>query len=125
MVGARVDLRAVEVSHSVEARVVGQIHRVGGEGIICEAWILEHAAMEDEFKHQWVRPIPTVRAVMGFLAEAMVGQVGAKVIEERVFGAVGEQIEVEACREPPDVDPTVVAVHYCVRIKIGGLLRES
>ncbi|KAF7837830.1 hypothetical protein G2W53_006312 [Senna tora] len=89
VLGAGVDLWAVEIPQGVEASVVREIDAVGREGILGETWVLEHATMEDEFE-------------------------GAEVVEERVFGAIGEEIEVEAWWEFAYVDPTVFAVHYCV-----------
>lgn len=66
--------------------------------------------MENKLEHQGVGSVPAVRKIMGFLAEAMVGQVRAEVVEQRVAGAVGEEIEVESRREASDVDPTTSAV---------------
>lgn len=56
---------------------------------------------------------------MGFLAEAVVGDVGAEVVEERVFGAVCEEVEVEFRWEAADVDPSVGAVGFGIGV-LGG-----
>lgn len=95
VVGAGVILRAVEIPERIEAGVVREVDGVCRRWIGGEAGILEHATVEDEFEHGWVGAVPTVGAVVGFLAEAMVGEVRAEIFEEWVFGAVGEEIEVE------------------------------
>lgn len=58
---------------------------------------------------------------MGRLAEAVVGEVGTEVVVERVVrGAVGEEFEVEAGRERPDVDPTTrTGIGFGVGIRMG------
>ena len=66
--------------------------------------------MEEEFEHQGVGAVPAVGAVVGLLAEAVIGEERAEVARDGVLGAVGEEIQVEARREAADVDPAVVAV---------------
>ncbi|KAM5548589.1 hypothetical protein ABKV19_000150 [Rosa sericea] len=56
--------------------------------------------------------VPALGAIVGLVTEAMVGQEGEEVAEQGVAGVVGEEIEVESGGEPPDVDPTVGAIHW-------------
>ena len=124
VVGAGVVVGAVEVAEGVEAGVVREEDGVGGGGVGGEARVLQHAPMEDEFQCRWVGSVPTVGAVVGFLAQAVVGEVGAEVVEERVFGAVCEQIQVESWRELPYVDPSVLAPLCWVCFNIWTFLRH-
>lgn len=74
--------------------------------------------MENDFKHKRVGSVPAVRGVVGFLAETVVGDVRAEVAENRVFGAVAEEVEVELWWDMADVDPSVGAV--CFKIGVLG-----
>lgn len=105
VVGAGVDVAAVEVAEGVEAGVVGEEDGVGEIRVRGEAGELEDAAVEDELEHEGVGAEPAAGAVVGGPAEAVVGQVGAEVLEERVVGAGGEEVEVEPRRQAADVDP--------------------
>lgn len=42
----------------------------------------------------------------------MVGEIRAEIVEQRVLGAVCEEMEVELGREVADVDPFVCAVRF-------------
>lgn len=110
VVGAGIDVGAVEVTEGIDGGIVREIDGVGGVGIGGEAGVLEHAAVEDELQHERVGAEPAVGARMGLVAEAVVGEVWAEVVEERVLGAVGQEIQVEPRGHPSDVDPTVRAV---------------
>jgi hypothetical protein len=114
VVGAGIDVGAVEVTEGVDGGVVREIDGVGGTGIGGEARVLEHAAVEDEFEHERVGAEPAAGERMGLLAEAVVGKVGAEIVEERVLGAVEQEIQIEPRGQPSDVDPTASAV-------LGGL----
>ncbi|KAB2629430.1 xyloglucan galactosyltransferase KATAMARI1-like protein [Pyrus ussuriensis x Pyrus communis] len=57
-----------------------------------------------------------VGEIIGFLAEAIVGQVRAEVVEQSVVGAIGEEIQVEGRGEPSNVDPTAGVVGVGLRM---------
>lgn len=58
---------------------------------------------------------------MGFEAKAVVGYVRAKVVVERVVGAVFEEVDVELGREVADVDPPVFAFGFGVSVSVSVL----
>lgn len=110
VVGAEVVIiRVVEVAEGVEAGVVREVDGVGGGGVGGQAGVLEHAAVEDELEHEGVGAEPGSSVVVSLVAEAVIGEVRAEVVEERVEGAGGEEVEVELGREVADVDPAVGA----------------
>lgn len=119
VIGAGVDGGAVEIPKGVDAGIVREVDGIGGGGIGGEAWVFEHTAMEEEFQHHGVSSVPAVGAVVGLLAEAVVGEERAKVAGDRVLRTVREEIEVETRRETADVDPTVAAVI------VGDFLRQD
>jgi uncharacterized protein (DUF697 family) len=48
VVGAGIEVWAVEVTEGVDGGIVREIDGVGGVGIVGETRVLEHAAVEDE-----------------------------------------------------------------------------
>lgn len=83
---------AVEVAEGVEAGVVREVDGGGEIGIGGEAGVFEHAAVEDELQHRGVGAVPAAGGVVGFLAEAVVGGVGAEIVENWIFRAVGKEV---------------------------------
>ncbi len=88
MFGAGIDVWAVEITEGVNSSVVREIDGVSGVGIGCETRVFEHSTMEDELEHHWVCAEPTVGLGVSLLAEAVVWEVRAEIIEERVLRTV-------------------------------------
>lgn len=109
VLGAGVDVAAVEVAEGVEAGVVGEEDGVGEIRVGGLAGELQDAAVEDELQREGVGAEPAAGAVVGGLPEAVVGQVRAEVVEEGVVGARGEEVQVEPRRQAADVDPAARA----------------
>lgn len=110
---------AVEVFEGVEGGVVGEVDGGGEMGVGGEAGVLEHAAVEDELEHRGIGAVPAPGGVVGFVTEAVIGGVGAEIVEDWVFGAIGKEVEIELGREVADVDPSVCAVGLWI-----GVLRR-
>lgn len=49
---------------------------------------------------------------MSLLTEAVICQIRAKFIENRVFRTIGKEIEIESRREVSDVNPTTITVFW-------------
>lgn len=81
VVEAGIDFRAVEVAEGVDAGVIREKDGGGDGGIGGETWVFEHTAVEDEFEHMGIGAEPGVGAVVGFLTEAVVGNVRTEVVE--------------------------------------------
>lgn len=65
-----------------------------------------------------------MRGAMGFLAEAVVREVRAEIVENWVLRAIGDEVEVEARREMADVDPSAGAVGFQIGI-LGNRRRHD
>lgn len=72
MFEAGVDFWTVKVSQAIKAPIIGEINGIGFGWIRGDAGVFQHAAVEDQFEHIRVRPVPTMGVVVGFLAKAMV-----------------------------------------------------
>lgn len=79
---------AIEVLKCVYAGIVREVNCVGIIRIGCEAGVLDHTPVKDYFKHMWISPVPTARLVVGFLAEAMIGDVRAEIVKGLIFRTV-------------------------------------
>jgi hypothetical protein len=88
----RVDFRAVEVTERVDSCVVGEVDCVSGGRISGETRVFEHSSVENEFEHVGICSVPRVGFVVGFLAEAVICDVRAKIGVEWVVGAVSEEV---------------------------------
>lgn len=51
--------------------------------------------MEEDFQHIRVGSVPAVSTVVGFRADAIILQVRAEVVVDRVFRTVGKEIKIE------------------------------
>lgn len=53
-----------------------------------------------------------MRSIVSLLTEAVICQIRAKFIENRVFRTIGKEIEIESRREVSDVNPTTITVFW-------------
>lgn len=70
---AGIDFRAVEEFKGVDAGVIREEDGVGERWIGGETRVFEDPTVENEFEHGRIGAIPTVRGVVGFLTQAMIG----------------------------------------------------
>lgn len=80
--------------------------------------------MENEFKHGRIGPIPAMRSIVSLLAKTVVGQIRAKIIENRVFRTIGKEIEIESRWEISDMNPTIITVFW-KNFRTRNLVGES
>ncbi|KAM0990088.1 hypothetical protein ACFX13_008758 [Malus domestica] len=88
----------------ISGQKIEQIKALLGAGIVIGAIEIAEGVDAD-----------VVGEIMGFLAKAIVGQVRVEVVEQRVAGAIGEEIPIERRRKPSDVDSTAGAVRVGLR----------
>lgn len=65
-----------------------------------------------------------MRSIVSLLTEAVICQIRAKIIENRVFRTIGKEIEIEPRREVSDVNPTTITV-FRNNFSTRNLLGES